>query len=712
MRLNIRTHIKTITLHMDFQNRGNSTQIKGKIEFENNLLMDSLSQPKFKLDTRFVNAYSSQRPSFGFNALGEIAYKRSYSRLKEDGSNEEWYETVERVVNGSFNLLLRYSAENGIPFDYEETQKEAQKMYKKIFEFKFLPPGRGLWAMGTKLTEEKHLYASLNNCAFVSTGNCTDENFAKPFIFLMDMSMLGVGVGFDTKGAGIIEIKKPDPTEKRIFVIEDSREGWVESTKALLESYFIAGKSEVEMDYSKIRPEGILLKGFGGISSGPEPLRILHKDTRAILDKLIGKKITSRAIVDIMNMVGRCIVAGNIRRTAEIAFGEPEDEEFLNLKNYEKYPERESYGWTSNNSIFASLGMDYSKACENIRKNGEPGFCWLENMRAYGRMCDSPNYKDIKACGGNPCLEQTLESYEMCCLVETFPFRHDSYEEFEETLKYAFMYSKIVTLGLSHWKETNEVISRNRRIGTSMSGIAQFLSKYSLEVLQSWCQKGYEFIQGLDAKLSEKFKVNRSIKTTCVKPSGTVSLLAGATPGLHFPESRYYIRRIRFPRHSTIYSELAEAGYKIEEDAYSKDKLGMVAEIPVCVGTGVRSMKEVSMYEQLEIAAFMQKYWADNQVSCTIQFDPKTEGPLLTKALEQYQYKLKGISFLPRMTPEKSAYVQMPYEEITEKRYLEIAASVRQINTAKAEEGMTQDPKAENFCDGDKCNVNFGAASS
>lgn len=98
-----------------------------------------------------------------------------------------------------------------------------------------------------------------------------------------------------------------------------------------------------------------------------------------------------------MNMIGKCIVAGNIRRTAEIAFGEANDEEFLNLKNYEIYPERESYGWTSNNSLFAKVGMDYSKASANVKINGEPGFCWLENMRAYGRMCEAPNYKDKAA---------------------------------------------------------------------------------------------------------------------------------------------------------------------------------------------------------------------------------------------------------------------------------------------------------------------------
>ncbi len=665
---------------------------------------------KFSLDPTFIEQYRHRKPVFGFNALGEIAYKRSYSRLKDDGCNEEWFETVERVVNGCMNMRRKHMLEIGATFDYAEAQQDAQKMYSKIFAFKFLPPGRGLWAMGTRLTEEKHLYAALNNCAFVSTGGCTAETFSKPFLFLMDMSMLGVGVGFDTRGAGSITIRKPDMEHKRVITIEDSREGWVNSLRDELDSYFM-GKPAVEFDYGKIRPEGIPLKGFGGISSGPEPLRILNQEVAAVLTRLIDRPITSRAIVDLMNMIGRCIVAGNIRRTAEIAFGEATDCEFLNLKNYKLHPERQAFGWTSNNSVFAQVGMDYEKICENVRYNGEPGFCWLENMRAYGRMCDPPNNRDWRAAGGNPCLEQTLESFEMCCLVETFPYNHESYEEFEETLKYAFLYGKTVTLGLSHWQETNEVIARNRRIGCSMSGIAQFVGKFGLAALKDWCQRGYTRIQELDESISSEYRVPRSVKTTCIKPSGTVSLLAGATPGLHFPESRFYIRRVRFPRTSDLYESLTQAGYKIEEDAYAKDGLGMVVEIPVTVGKNVRTIKEVSMWEQLEVASFLQYYWADNQVSCTIQFDEETEGATIARALDYYQYKLKGISFLPRMKPEKTVYVQLPYEEISEERYQTTLAGIRPLEPAKTSRKSSQDPKAENFCDGDKCLAHFGTTS-
>lgn len=279
------------------------------------------------------------------------------------------------------------------------------KMYDKIFHFKFLPPGRGLWAMGTQLTEETELYAALNNCAFVSTKEKDVDKFIDAFAFLMDSSMIGVGVGFDTKGEKLHTIYPPTGSNTRKFVIPDSREGWVESIRLQLESYLKPNMPVVEFDYSVIRPAGLPLKKFGGTSSGPSPLIYMHKALKEKFDSAKGKQVTSRDIVDIMNMIGKCVIAGNIRRVAEIALGEANDSEFINLKDYSINPDRVEYGWVSNNSIFADIGMNYDLIAEKIRLNGEPGLCWLDNMRAYGRMADPPNYRDKLAAGGNPCLE-------------------------------------------------------------------------------------------------------------------------------------------------------------------------------------------------------------------------------------------------------------------------------------------------------------------
>ena len=651
----------------------------------------------FKLPRLFVKSYSKKRPNFGFNGLGEMVYKRTYSRVKENGKNEQWYETIERVVNGTFNLQKRWAKEHCINWDKTQALKDAKEMYDRIFQMKFLPPGRGLWAMGSSLTEDKKLYAALNNCAFVSTESMKD-NPTSPFTFLMDASMLGVGVGFDTRGSGTVEIKGPSDAAPVTFQIPDTREGWVESLKHLLNSYFF-GYCPVEFDYSMIRKAGEPIRGFGGVSSGPACLEELHVSVRQILNKNKGSTITVTSIVDIMNLIGRCVIAGNIRRTAEIAFGDPDDEEFINLKNYQKNPERMAYGWTSNNSVFAKIGMDYTNVCKTAATNGEPGFAWLENMQKYDRMNGVVTNTDYRAKGGNPCLEQTLESYEMCCLVETFPNQHETKEDFLETLRYAFLYAKTVTLGRTHWQETNQVMLRNRRIGTSMSGIAQFIARKGQEALRDWCECGYDAIKSYDAEFSAKFAIPRSIKITSIKPSGTVSLLAGATPGVHYPISRFYLRRVRLAKDSELIEPLRAAGYPLEP-AVGSEKTTMVVAFPYDAGAGLRKVKEVSMWEQLALAAFLQRHWADNQVSCTITFNPETEGSQMKHALDIYQYQLKGCSFLPHCD---GVYPQMPYEEITEEMYHELSSKISPIQWDQNE--TASDPQAERYCDGDHCTL-------
>lgn len=652
---------------------------------------------KFRLTDTFLEKYKKTKPPFGFNGLGELVYLRTYSRIKANGDNEKWWETVQRVVEGTFNMQKRWIEQHSLGWSAAKAQKSAQEMYDRMFHMKFLPPGRGLWAMGTPITEERNIYAALNNCAFVSTATIKDD-LSKAFCFLMDMSMLGVGVGFDVKGEGKIEVYKPTSSADNVFEIPDSREGWVDATMKLIDSYFL-GTKEIKFDYSKIRKEGEPIKGFGGVSSGPVPLVELHDKMRDVLNKNAGHKITSTTIVDIMNLIGKCVVAGNVRRTAEIVFGDYNSEEYLDLKNYKKNPHREEFGWTSNNSIFCDLGMDYSNAAERTKINGEPGYAWLENMKAYSRMNNGKDFKDHRVEGGNPCLEQSLESYELCCLVETFPHNHENLEDYLITLKYAYLYAKTVTLGQTHWPDTNRVMLRNRRIGCSMSGIVQFVAARGIDELKTWCEEGYKKLENYDEVYADWLAIPKSIKKTSIKPSGTVSLLAGATPGVHHPENVFYIRRMRLSKHSNLIGPLKEAGYKIEP-CYGSETTTMVVEFPVKIGDNIRAVKDVSIWEQVALAAFMQRYWADNQVSCTVTFK-KSEGDQIKNVLNFYQYQLKGISFLP-LLEEGTTYRQMPYEAITEKKYDELIAKLDPI---KFKGIKNEEADVERFCNNDVCEI-------
>lgn len=301
-------------------------------------------------------------------------------------------------------------------------------------------------------------------------------------------------------------------------------------------------------------------------------------------------------------------------------------------------------------------------------------------------------------------------------LVETFPNHCADFEEYKRTLELALLYAKTVTLVTVHWPETRNVMYRNRRIGCSVSGIAQFLTTRGIHRLHRWLELGYQVLHQYDNQLSQWLKVPKSVKLTSVKPSGTISLLAGATPGIHFPESRFYIRRIRMSKDFPMIGPLREAGYKIEP-AFGSEDSTVVVEFPVDVGEGIRGQKEVSMWEQLSIAAFMQKHWADNQVSATITFDPATEGPQLKHALDYFQYQLKGVSFLPRL--EYGAFPQMPYEAIDEEKYKQEMQRLRtnldhegmparthsEILRATEQQGFTTHKMEDAFCDGDKCDL-------
>jgi hypothetical protein len=606
--------------------------------------------------------------------------------------------------------------------------------------------------MGTGYVE-KAGGAALNNCGFISTKNIVEEG-AKPFCFLMDMSMVGVGVGFDARGAGKVEILGPAKQgrgyKKEEYVIPDTREGWVESLRLLIDAYIFERPLPVFV-YDKIRKAGEPIRGFGGVASGPQPLIEMHNDIAELLEDRIGDTLSEVDLIDIGNLVGRCVVAGNVRRTAEITFGKPDNVNFRRMKQdlgktfkrakkFGIWPVRNSgeaytaltevykmekvpaewegsldelrqavrlsvrdhfpsihHRWASNNSIFATVGMDYTDVSYDTVVNGEPGYEWLDNARAYGRMIDPPNHKDRYAVGGNPCLEQTLWNYELCTLVETFPARHESFEEFKKTLKIAYLYAKTVTLVPTHWPETNAVMMKNRRIGCSQSGIIRAFKKHGRRSMLKWCDMGFKYIEGLDEVYSDWLGVPHSIKKTSVKPSGTVSLLPGETPGIHYPHSRYYIRRIRLGTHSPLIEVARRAGYKVEPEI-GKEDTSVVVEFPIKEELFERAKADVSVWEQVGNAVEYQRYWADNQVSITVTFN-KEEEQDIKHILELNEDKLKGISFLPL---SDHGYVQAPYEAITEEQYEAMTKDLRPIDFDNV---FDHDELATRGCDGDACTI-------
>ena len=673
-------------------------------------------QFSFRLSEDFITGYRDKKAPFGYrdaggNSVGEITFLRTYSRKKEDGTKETWVDVCERVINGMYSIQKDHCKTNRLPWNDQKAQASAKEAFDRLFELKWTPPGRGLWVMGTPIVNVQRNSAALQNCAFVSTTEMTKNNPAKPFAFLMEASMLGVGVGFDDKGADKgFTIYSPEVDATHVVEIADTREGWVESFVLLLNSYLKQDQKSVEFDYSLIRPEGEPIKTFGGTAAGHAPLAKLHNHIHDLFKGRGGQALTRRDIADIGNMIGVCVVSGNVRRSAELLIGSIDDEEFLNLKNYGDYDakgkftpgpaaDRQAWGWMSNNSVDVKVGQDLDKIIDGISRNGEPGVLWMDVSRQYGRLADPINNKDWRVAGYNPCAEQSLESFEMCTLTETYLNRHESLEDYKRTLKFAYLYAKTVTLLPTHWEETNAIMQRNRRIGTSMSGVANFADNNGLPLLREWMDTGYATVKSYDNIYSEWLGIRESIKTTTVKPSGTVSILAGESPGVHWtPGGKHFLRTIRFSNGDAMLPLFKMANYRVEPAFESPDTTSVVY-FPI-ESDAKRSDKEVTIWEKMALAAQAQRYWSDNSVSVTISFNVETETKHVGTALHLYDGQLKTVSFLPQ---GNETYPQMPYSQITEEEYTEYTMQLLRIDFEGIYEGLGADAIGESYCTTDAC---------
>jgi hypothetical protein len=302
------------------------------------------------------------------------------------------------------------------------------------------------------------------------------------------------------------------------------------------------------------------------------------------------------------------------------------------------------------------------------------------------------------------CSEISLCNYELCNLSELFPTRCRGLKEFQQAIEYATFYASTVSLLPTHRPETNAVIAKNRRIGVSISGIAQWASlekdsrwgKMNYTRMTKFLRDGYKLVRKYNTELAELAGVPPSIRVTAVKPSGTISLLAGVTSGVHYPVSRYAIRRVRVAENSPLVPTLKEAKIPHEKDISSDNTL--VFDFVVDHGN-VRPCEEVSPWEQFSLVAMMQRCWSDNMVSATIYFDKKKDAPDVEKMLAMFIPVLKSVSMLPHAG---HGYAQAPYEPITKEKYEELLAGYQKIDFNNVQDNV---PLGSKFCTGDKCTI-------
>lgn len=601
-----------------------------------------------------------------FSNLAEVVYKRTYSR-KDNGTSETWEDTVDRVIKGNVQ-------------GHNVGKKEIDRLKCFLLNRKASPAGRGLWFSGTP-NHEKLGGAALSNCWFLTTEDWTN------FVIAQDLLMLGGGVGMSVEHrftSKLPKVKKDvevihRTTKDAKFIVPDSRWGWCELLYRTLESFFVTGKS---FDYSTvcIRGQGELVKGFGGISSGPLPLINAIEKITALLKSRQGKHLRPIDAMDLICCIGELVVSGNIRRSAIIILGDAWDKEYLTSKRWD-------LGAVPNQRAMANLSV----VCDDVDdlhplfwktyEHGEPfGIINRKNMQSYARMGEK---KKDTGFGVNPCGESVLENGENCNLQEIALPNIDDEKEFIEAASLMHRWGKRVTCEKLHHKLSAEVVARNRRVGTGITGCLK-----SDLFVPSILDNVYESIQQENVKYSKELGIPESIRTTLVKPSGTMSkvLDMGGFEGIHAAYSRYFIQRVRFAATDPLVAALSKAGHKIEPVVKfdgSFDQNTVVVDFYENVPDKYPVADEGwDTWKQLDVLLMAQKHWADQAVSVTVYYN-KSELPQVKEWLANNLKYLKTISFLCH---NEHGFKQAPKEAISKDQFEQLASKIKPLDASNIHE--------------------------
>ena len=609
-----------------------------------------------------------------WSSVGYLTYKRTYARrLNENDINsptEEFPDTVERVIKACDKQL-----------NCGFTEAEEQRLRDYLLGLKGSVAGRFWWQLGTDTVDKLGL-SSLQNCAFR-----TVDKPVEPFTWAMDMLMLGSGVGYNIQKENVnklppvnLDFKCPvrSSDSGADFIVPDSREGWVALLGKTLKAAFLAhssGKQTFSYSTQLIRSKGAPIKGFGGTASGPEDLVWGIEQISKVLEKRAGKQLRPVDCLDIMNIIGAVVVAGNVRRSAQIAIGDADDVEYLLAKRWDlgNIP---SWRAMSNNSVVChDIGDLHDFFWDGYEGKGEPyGLINLKLSRKIGRLSET-QYPDPKVQGYNPCAEQSLADGETCCLAEVFLPNISSKEELLDVCTLLYRINKHSLALQCHQKVTEAIVHENMRMGIGITGVLQ-----STEEQKSWLSETYGKIREYDNEYSAKNGFNKSIKLTTVKPSGTLSLLPGVTPGCHPAYARFMIRRIRISSNHSLVQVCKDHGYHVEYQQNfdgTEDRSTVVVSFPFRHPDHAVLAKDMTAISQLETVKWLQEVWSDNSVSCTVYYRPE-ELPEIRKYLKKnYKNNHKSLSFLLH---SEHGFKQAPLEEITEEQYNEMVASTRIIS--------------------------------
>ena len=625
-----------------------------------------------------------------WSTIGYLVYKRTYARRVDEADinsrTEEFNETVERVLRSADKQL-------GVGL----TSEEEDRLRGYLTSLKGSVAGRFWWQMGTETVDRLGL-SSLQNCAFT-----TIDNPIRPFTWAMDMLMLGSGVGYNIQKKNIDKLPPVNldftcPTRSdgsdADFIVPDSREGWVKLLAKTLKAAFLStGAKTFTYSTKMIRGKGAPIKGFGGVASGPEDLCWGIEQISKVLEKRAGKKLRPVDALDVMNIIGAVVVAGNVRRSAQIAIGDADDVEYLLAKRWDlgNIP---SWRAMSNNSVVCDDISDLHEFFwDGYEGKGEPyGLINLKLSRKVGRLGET-QYADPDVQGYNPCAEQSLANYETCCLAEVFLPNISSREEFLDVCTLLYRINKHSLMLQCHHSETQDIVHKHMRMGIGVTGVLQ-----ATEEQKSWLKDTYEALRSFDVDYSGARNWPTSIKLTTVKPSGTLSLLPGVTPGVHPGYAQYMIRRVRMSSNHALVETCRTHGYDVEYQRNfdgSEDRSTVVVSFPFSYPEGTKLAKDMTAIDQLEAVKWLQEVWSDNSVSCTVYYRKEELGDIKKYLKKHYKNNHKSLSFLLH---SEHGFQQAPLEEITKEAFDAMVAKTTLITSASSVEMDSGDDCAGGMC--------------
>ena len=640
-----------------------------------------MSQTEVKfLSPDFLKQYEGKLPERR-GTLFLPVYLRTYSRyLPELKRRERWDETVARVVQYSLELYQG-------PANRERLVKEAEELFDHIFNLKVFPAGRTLWVGGTE-SAKKFGESQFNCCGAI-------VNELEIFGDFFQLLLCGCGIGLNIEDLEVVKLPRlvskvsvthepyntiyPNKKVEDTFwddsdgvriIIGDSREGWVKALREFLEFCELYSRADLDLtvhfNYDAIRPKGSRIESFGGKAPGPEGLMDMFTNIAEVITNAKGR-LKPIDCLDIINFLGKNVIVGGTRRSAQIGLFSSTNEECRDAKlNMWLLKQNLHRAMSNNTAVFRSKpSRDELKTIfSNIRNNGEPGFL---NHEAASRR--RPEFATI-----NPCAEALLNNRGFCNLstLNLMAFVDEGgfhKKECIEAIRHAVRSACRITnvdISLPKW---DAIQKKDRLLGVSLTGFMDFC-----DYLGAPWDSG--FIEDLLETLNEEanieathyafeMRIPRPLLVTVVKPEGTLSQLPTVSSGLHAAYAPYYIRRIRVSAMDPVASALKELGVPYEEDKGKAERL--VFSFPIRTEAS-KAASDESAADQFRRYLMFQRYYTNHNSSCTL-----TIGENEWTEVEEMVYdnwdKVVACAFLPKHT---DAYPQMPYEEITKGQYEEM----------------------------------------